>query len=232
MSYSEKFIVPYMMCDRYENLSMRSLISMMAEVSIDHSYLLQKDLDMEKYRWIVYSWDINLIETIKAGDQVEVETRVVKMNKFYAYRNVLIKKDGLLVSKAYGVFLLVDINRMRPVKMPAGLLEAYIKDDLVYKKPKLTYKKDFANSKEIMIRYTDIDSNFHVNNAVYFDYIIDLCQIDTKDINFFNIVYKHEIRNKKSIIGEYTEEDGQIDYRLRSVDGKTIYTYGKIIRNV
>lgn len=232
MAYSEKFIVPYMMCDRYENLSIKSLVSMMAEVSLRHSYLLEKDMDIEKYRWIVYSWDIELIDRISEGDQIEIETRVVKMNKFYAHRNVLVKRNDLIVAKSYGIFLLVDINRMRPVKMPAEFLKSYIKDDLDYQKPKLSYKKDFAKSKEIMVRYTDIDSNFHVNNAVYFDYIVDLCQIDTKDINFFNIVYKHEVRNKESIIGEYIEEDGQIDYRLRSADGKTIYSYGKIIRNV
>lgn len=232
MSYSKKIKVPYMLCDRYENLSMRNLVSIMGDVSLSHSYILEKGFDMAKLRWIVYSWDIEILKVINENDELEISTYVVDMNKFYAYRNVSVKRDGKILVKAYGVFLLVDIDRMRPVKMPAALLEAYIKDDLIYKKPKLTYKKDFANSKEIMIRYTDIDSNFHVNNAVYFDYIIDLCQIDTKDINFFNIVYKHEIRNKESIIGEYTEEDGQIDYRLRSVDGKTIYTYGKIIRNV
>ncbi|MFO3716558.1 acyl-[acyl-carrier-protein] thioesterase [Anaerococcus cruorum] len=232
MSYSKKIKVPYMLCDRYENLSMRNLVSIIGDVSLSHSYILEKGFDMAKLRWIVYSWDIEILKVINENDELEISTYVVDMNKFYAYRNVIVRRDNEIVVKAYGVFLLVDIDRMRPVKMPAALLEAYIKDDLIYKKPKLTYKKDFANSKEIMIRYTDIDSNFHVNNAVYFDYIIDLCQIDTKDINFFNIVYKHEIRNKESIIGEYTEEDGQIDYRLRSVDGKTIYTYGKIIRNV
>lgn len=221
-----------MLCDRYENLSMRNLVSIMGDVSLSHSYILEKGFDMAKLRWIVYSWDIEILKVINENDELEISTYVVDMNKFYAYRNVIVRRDGEIIVRAYGVFLLVDIDRMRPVKMPKELIKAYKKDDLIYEKPKLSYGKDFANNKEIMVRYTDIDSNFHVNNAVYFDYIIDLCQLDIRDINFFNIVYKHEIRNKKSIIGEYIEEDGQIDYRLRSVDGKTIYTYGKIIKNV
>lgn len=232
MSYSKKIKVPYMLCDRYKNLSIRNLISIMADISLNHSYILEKDMDMAKYRWIVYSWDVEIINAIRENDRIQVSTHVVGMNKFYAHRNVSIKRDGEIIVKAYGVFLLVDIDRMRPVKMMPELIEAYKRDEKIYEKPSITYIKDFDESKEIIVRYTDIDSNFHVNNAVYFDYIIDLCQIDTKDINFFNIVYKHEIRNKESIIGEYTEEDGQIDYRLRSVDGKTIYTYGKIVKNV
>ena len=232
MAYSKRIKIPYLMCDRHENLSMRNLVSIMGDVSLNHSYALEKDLDMDKFRWIVYSWDVELIETIKENDEIEVTTYVVALNKFYAHRNVIVKRNGEIVVRAYGLFLLVDIKRMRPVKMPKGLVGAYKKDELIYEKPKLSYGKDFANTKEIMVRYTDIDSNFHVNNAVYFDYIIDLCKIDIRDIKFFNIVYKHEIRNKESIIGEYIEENGMIDYRLRSVNDKTIYTYGKIIKNV
>lgn len=231
MAYSKRIKIPYLMCDRHENLSMRNLVSIMGDVSLNHSYALEKDIDMDKFRWIVYSWDVELMETIKENDEIEVTTHVVALNKFYAHRNVIVKRDEKIIVKAYGVFLLVDVERMRPVKMPKELIHSYTKDNLIYEKPKLSYGKDFANTKEIMVRYTDIDSNFHVNNAVYFDYIIDLCQLDIRDIKFFNIVYKHEIRNKESIIGEYIEEDGQIDYRLRSIDEK-VYTYGKIIKNV
>ena len=232
MSYSKKIKVPYMLCDRYENLSMRNLVSIIGDVSLSHSYILEKGFDMAKLRWIVYSWDIEILKVINENDELEISTYVVDMNKFYAYRNVIVKRDGKIVVKAYGVFLLVDIDRMRPVKIPKELVETYKKDEVIYEKPDLKYRKDFDIAKEIMVRYTDIDSNFHVNNSVYFDYMIDLCQLDTRDIKFFNIVYKHEIRNKESIVGEYIEENGMIDYRLRSINDKTIYTYGKIIKNV
>ena len=128
--------------------------------------------------------------------------------------------------------MLVDIDRMRPVKMMPELIETYKRDEKIYEKPSITYIKDFDESKEIIVRYTDIDSNFHVNNAVYFDYINDLCKFDIKDIKFFNIVYKNEIRNKKVLIGEYKKLNGEIDYRLRSTEDNTIYSYGKIVKNV
>lgn len=232
MSYSKKIKVPYMLCDRYKNLSIRNLISIMADISLNHSYILEKDMDMAKYRWIVYSWDVEIINAIRENDRIQVSTHVVGMNKFYAHRNFSIKRDGEIIVKAYGVFLLVDIDRMRPVKMMPELIETYKRDEKIYEKPSITYIKDFDESKEIIVRYTDIDSNFHVNNAVYFDYINDLCKFDIKDIKFFNIVYKNEIRNKKVLIGEYKKLNREIDYRLRSTEDNTIYSYGKIIRNV
>lgn len=232
MSYTKSLKIPYMFCDRYQNLSIRNLVNLLAEVSLTHSYMLEKDFDMTKFRWIVYSWDIEIISPIKLGDEVKVSTHIVNMDKFYAHRNVFIKRDGKIVAKAYGIFLLIDIERMRPVKINKHLTKAYDIDPLIYEKESLSYRSDFNHSKKIELRYTDIDSNFHVNNTVYFDYISDLCSISSKDIRFLNIVYKKEIKNKDFIIGEYGKQKGQIDYRLRSADGKTIYTYGKIRENV
>ena len=232
MSYSEKFKVPYMLCDRDQVLSIRNLVSLMADVSLNHSYKLEEGMDMRKYRWIVYSWDIVIDSPINVYDELEITTHVVDIKKFYAYRNVDIKRDDKIVAKAYGVFLLVDIERMRPIKMSKEFKEAYGKDPLIYQKEDLTYRDDFQHSKEIMVRYTDIDSNLHVNNTVYFDYVCDLCSLHDKDIKFFNIVYKNEIRNKKSVLGEYSENNGEIDFRLRSTEDNTIYTYGKIRKNV
>ena len=232
MAYSEIYKIPEVMCDKNGNLSIRNLVSLMGEVLIIHSHILEKDLDMTRLRWIVYSWDVELEEEIKAYDQVEVTSLVLGMNKFYAYRNAYIKRDGRIIAKAYGVFMLVDIDRMRPIKMSKDLISAYKTDEMIYDKNVLSYRNDFTNSKEIMVRYTDIDSNLHVNNAVYFDYICDLCKLDTKDLAFFNIVYKNEIRNKDSVLGEFVESDGVIDFRLKSVEDNTIYTYGKIRKNV
>lgn len=232
MSYTKTLKIPYMLCDRYKNLSLRNLVNLLADTSLTHSYKLEKDLDMSKFRWIVYSWDIEIIDPIKAFDEIEVTTLIVDIHKFYTHRNVYIKRDGEIVAKAYGLFLLVDIERMRPVKISKELIKAYENDPLIYEKQHLTYKSDFDKFKNIEIRYTDIDSNFHVNNTVYFDYLSDLCSISIKDIKFINIVYKNEIRNKKMIIGEYSEDGKEIDYRLRSKEDETIYTYGKIRKNV
>lgn len=232
MSYTRTFKIPYMLCDRYQNLSLRNLANLLADTSLTHSHILEKDIDMSKFRWIVYSWDIEIIDVIKEFDEVEVTTNVVGTHKFYAHRNVYIKRDGEIIVKAYGLFLLIDIERMRPVKMSKELIEAYGNDPLIYEKEDLTYEDSFNKYKNIEIRYTDIDSNFHVNNAVYFDYISDLCSLSTKDIKFINIVYKNEIRNKETIIGEYSEDNKEVDYRLRSTEDKTIYTYGKIRKNV
>lgn len=232
MAFSEEFKIPEVMCDKHGNLSMRNLVSLIGEVSMDHSNKMEAGLDMDRYRWIVFSWDVKMDSPVRAYDKIEVTSMAIGTKKFYAYRNAFVKRDGEIIARAYGVFMLVDIDRMRPVKMSKDLIASYEEDEPIYEKKDLKYRDDFVNDKEIMVRYTDIDWNLHVNNAVYFDYIYDLCKLDTKDIKFFNIVYKNEVRNKESVMGEYVEADGVIDFRLKSTENNTIYTYGKIIKNV
>ena len=77
MAYSEVYKIPEVMCDKYGNLSIRNLVSLMGEVLICHSHILEKDIDMTRLRWIVYSWDIELEEKIKANDQIEVTSLVL-----------------------------------------------------------------------------------------------------------------------------------------------------------
>lgn len=204
----------------------------MAEVSMIHASKVEKNLDMDKLRWILYSWDVEAIKPVRADDEIEITTVAISMNKFYAYRNCYIKRDGEIVVNAYGVFLLFDIDKMRPVKMSAKMREIYGTEDQVYFPREIEYREDYTDSKEIHVRYTDLDANFHVNNAVYFDYISDLCELSEKDISYMNIVYKKEIRNKESVIGEYGQADDVIDFRLRDKDSDLVYTYGKVILNV
>lgn len=232
MAYSQEFKIPEVICDKNGNLSIRNLISLMVEVSTNQAHIVEKGLDMSRLRWIVYSWDVELKGIINAQDEIIITTYPIKMDRFYAHRNIEVTKNGRTIARAYAVLMIVDIDRMRPIKIKKEIEAAYKIDQPIFEKQNLSYKDNFDKSKEIMTRYTDIDSNLHVNNAVYFDYICDLCKLDTKDIKFMNIVYNTEIRNKNSVMGEYVEEKGEIDYRLKSIEDDTIYTYGKIIKNV
>ena len=64
------------------------------------------------------------------------------------------------------------------------------------------------------------------------DLLREITKVKDQDIEFINIVYKNEIRNKKYILGEKSKNKNEISYRFID-DDKKIYTYGKIVkRNV
>lgn len=232
MITSVNFKIPHSMCDRFGNLSLRNLVGLMVETSIIQAQEAEKNIDTKNLRRILYCRDIKIKKTIKAEEEIKITTMPLEMDKFYCHRNFCVEKDGKILVKAYARFFILDINRRRPIKASDEFKKAYSKEKAIYRPEKITYRDDFTNEKRIFVRNSDIDTNFHVNNAVYFDYILDYLDIYSKDISYVNMVYKNEIRDKKSILAESVFYDNQIDFRLKSKDSKRIYTYGKIIKNV
>lgn len=150
------------------------------------------------------------------------------MNKFYAYRDFFVEKDGKILARAKATLMLVDIAKMRPIKIPEDLEKAYGKEEAIYLVEKATYEKNLAYIKDLEIRKADLDGNFHVNNAVYFDLIKEITGIDDGDIKNINLVYRNEIRNKEFVRGFAQKFEKEIDFSLKSVEDGSIYCLGKI----
>ena len=99
---------------------------------------------------------------------------------------------------------LFDLKKMRPIKIPKEIAKAYQKEKAIYEEKSHKYDDEFTNLEKIQIRYADIDTNYHVNNASYMDLLREITKVKDQDIEFINIVYKNEIRNKKYIPVSYT----------------------------
>lgn len=229
MKESKDFIVENFLTNKDGYLKMKYLLGFMSEVSFDQAEKTEDKEMMKDKRWLVYSWDILIKEPIKARDKIKVTTFAVDMNKFYAYRNFIIEKDKEEIGLAFCSFLLFDLNRMRPIKIPENLTKSYQKEKAVYIEKKQKYSKEFKKPIKIDIRKNDIDLNGHVNNAAYMDLIREISDIKDQDIGYINIVYKNEIRDKNHIYGQIGKIENEESFKLIDDDGN-IYSYGKIGR--
>ena len=138
-----------MFCDRYGYLTMRNLASLMFDVSFEQASILEKDIDMAKFRWIAYSWEIDIKKHVKLDDKIEITTIPTHMNRFYAYRDFVVEKNGEILATAKAVFLLMDIERLRPVKILADLVKAYGREEEVFAPGNVKLEKDLDFIKDI-----------------------------------------------------------------------------------
>lgn len=232
MKEVKEFVIGSFLVNSEGYLKMRNLLGLMFEVSFVQAEKIEDKKLMEDKRWIVYSWDIKLDEPIKAGDRIEIATFSVGMKKFYAYRNFTIKRNDKTIGLAYCVFLLFDLKKLRPIKVPKTLEEAYQSEKAIYLGQNPDYSEGFEFSKKIYIRKNDIDGNYHVNNAAYMDIIREISNIKDQDIGYLKIVYKNEIRKKDYVIGKLSNKKLEESFKLVDDNDKT-YSYGKIVkRNV
>lgn len=232
MRKSKEFEIGRFLANSEGYLKNKYLLSLMFEVSFDQAKEVEDEKIMEDKRWVVYSWDIKIKKPIREKDKIKITTFAIDMNKFYAYRNFFVEKNGEIIVEAFCVFLLFDLKKMRPIKIPKEIAKAYQKENPIYKEKSYKYVENFGDLEKIQIRMTDIDSNYHVNNAAYMDLLGEISNVKDQDIEFINIVYKNEIRDKKYIFGQKSQKENEIFYRFVDGDGK-IYTYGKLgLRNV
>ncbi|WP_276861742.1 acyl-[acyl-carrier-protein] thioesterase [Anaerococcus tetradius] len=231
MKFKKKFKIGRMHVDPFNYISMRYLVALMNEVAFDQAEILEKDIDMKNLRWIIYSWDIQIENNIRLGEEIEISTIPTHMDKFYAYRDFIVESRGNILARAKATFLLMDITRLRPIKIPQNLSLAYGKENPIFDIYDMEIRNDLAFIKDIQLRRADLDNNFHINNAVYFDLIKETVDIYDKDISYIKLIYRNEIRDKKQVQAFARREDKAIDFALRGEDGRD-YCLGKIKTNV
>ena len=214
-------------CNQNGFLTIKNMISFMLDVSFDQAGRVEKNIDMDNFAWMLYSWDLEIKRPIRDQEKIEISTIPTHMKRFYAYREFFIKKDGEILASAFAKFILFDKEKMRPVIIGKDLEDAYGKEDASLFEKKVKRKDNFDISQDIYIRKADKDINGHVNNALYFDYIKEISEFMDENISFIKIVYKNEIRDEKKIHLSYKKSDKVCSFSLDS-PGKN-HAYGEIL---
>ncbi|MCH3965557.1 MAG: thioesterase [Clostridium sp.] len=202
-TYKEKeFQVNYYEIDFKKRLLITSIMNYFDDVATEQSQNMGGGLDyMEQHRvaWVIYKWDIYVNRYPSFREKLKVRTYARSFLKFYGYRTFeIIDKNQDIVCRANSVWLLIDIDKRRVKRISSDMYSIYglTKEDnepLVIDNVNLPDKFDFE--KYFDVRYSDIDTNRHVNNVKYVDWAIETVPLDIVEnysIKNINISYKKE----------------------------------------
>lgn len=170
------------------------------------------EFKQSKEAWVLYKWDIDIKQYPKYNDKIKVITEAYSFRKFYAYRKfvVLNEKDETIIT-ANSLWLLIDTEKRKPIRVTEDMYKAYeipyTKNDIL-EIQKIEPLCKIDNEKMFNVRYSDIDTNLHVNNAKYVAWMIESVPID--------IVLNYELKNIK------------ITYEKETTYGETIKAYAEI----
>lgn len=139
-------------------------------------------------------------------DEISIKTIPYGFKKFYAYRRYeIINAEGELLGEAVALFFLININKRRPMRIPEEEYNLYgvdpNKNENVKMEDILEIDEDENNfKKRFNVRYSDIDSNGHVNNVNYVEWAIESVPLEV--VKNFNIERIKIIFEKESIYGD------------------------------
>lgn len=198
------------------NCKFSSLVNYLWDVVISQSEYLGETKEgfvNNQCIWVLLKYDIKIYEYPKFKDIITIDTKVLGTKKFYGYRQNTIKNSqGKIIGKAVSTAILIDFETRRPIRISYDQSKVYKIEGKLDKVPTLDdipkiNKEDYKKSYHI--RYSDIDSNGHVNNVKYMEMAMDTLPR--------NILNKYKLFNIKVL------------FKKETTDGDTLHISSEVI---
>lgn len=148
--------------------------------------------------WVLHRMKIDVVRWPKIAEVITVDTYPSGLERVFVYRDFRVyDQAGNLIITATSTWLVFDTNK-RSLTIPANHFHSIFEPYKTFSfLPRATqkfefFKEEHALKKLVMARHNEIDTNAHVNNSVYFQWMLepltaeyqDACMCDEVDIQF------------------------------------------------
>lgn len=188
--------IDYYECDNNGRMTLPALFSVAVKSSNEQANQLNLGNEFAKSHgvaWVISQFEAKITRMPLVDEHLIFGTEAKYHNKVLWYRDFWIKdQEGNVIVTIQSSFVLMDMVKRRIANVDHSLLVAYetepIKKMIRFSKIELPMTEEY---KEYYVRFYDIDSNQHVNNARYLDWIVD-----SLDYEFLTTHAPKEVRVK------------------------------------
>ncbi|WPC21336.1 thioesterase [Pediococcus inopinatus] len=218
--FSEEHRLVYYDGDRTSRTSMPMLINLMVLASEDQSELLGVGTsEVLKYGvgWVVTQYSIQINALPEIGTTIRLSTEATAHNKFFCERHFGIEDEaGQPLITANSNFVQMNHETRKMGKLIPALIDPYGSDE-VKRLARLPRVQKITDGQELLtkqysVRYFDLDTNGHVNNSHYFEWLLDVLPADflqTHMPTHLNIQYHKEIQYGHTVVSEVGKTTGE-----------------------
>lgn len=219
-SYEKEYELHYYDVDKNLKGNMSTIINILSDIGTKQSEELgsgMRELMENNMSWVFYNYHVKIFRDPMYGEKLKVKTEPVGFKKFYALRNYEIKDShGNVIVTANAIFLLINLEKRRMMRIPQEQYDIYgVKGDMKeeFKIPRLEAISDFKYKGTFKVRYSDIDSNQHVNNTKYIDWAIETLPeeiVNNYSLDEIKVTFEKECKygDTVNVYTDIREEDG------------------------
>lgn len=233
MSYKKEYEV------RLEDLGKDNLatdiaiLKMLEEIAEQNSFEVGfglENLAETNSAWLLLDWKFEIIKRPKYKEKIDVETWSRKMERCYGYRDFEVyNKEKELIAKGTSKWVLIDIEKRRPVRIEDSVAEKYAKyndkgysvfENEIEKIEEIT-EDNLQYIREYKVQRRDIDVNKHMNNIAYLVLAYEMLPDEVYENNLFKnirITYKKELRYGETVKCYYTNKENKHIITIKSED--------------
>lgn len=222
--------VPYYECDASGHLTIGMLFRLLILVSEEHSTAQKVGPDRVKALgggWVIIDYDGTINRLPKRGETAVFGTRVAAYNRSFVVRDFWVKDAaGTVQVKVKGLFAFMNLTSRKIATIPTALSEPFQLPESrrlpKVARPTAQAVDDQWQASDYRVRFFDIDLNNHVNNACYFDWLLDPLGSDFllyHRLVGLKIKYDHEVRAGATVTSTFRREGAVTYHQVQSQDG-------------
>lgn len=211
VKYTRTYEVAYYECDVNQTMTFPAMIGVAIKTSEEQSDTLNRSAEFVHQfglTWVITNYHFEINRLPKVGEVIQIATQAMEYNKYFCYRNFWFydeKGNELLMIES--VFVLMDIKNRKMASVPEEIIAPFESEKIkrIKRFPAIT-KVTNGQSLPYRVRFYDIDSNQHVNNAMYFNWMIDVLGFDfltTHVPQAVNIRFDKEVEYGNEVMSHY-----------------------------
>ncbi len=206
-AHTRGFLPRYYEMDRHGAVTPLTMLSLFEETGFSHCEESGWDvfrLRSEGFGWVLLNGSFRMYRYPRYKEPFTIETRLAAARAFYGLRDFVVRvSSGDIVGTARSLWTFYDVERRRPARIPGAILEAWRHD------PSAPCARedppDDAPGPDCLdplraydVRYSDIDTNGHVNNVNYLEWALEAVPAEVLDGYTLAAVdgwYLHQVRH-------------------------------------
>ncbi len=232
MFVEQEYYVGYRDINLMEELTNTSLLSFLENNAGKHTNKIGNPL-FGINTWMLLSWKVKVFKRSKFADIIRVKTWSRKIEKFYAYRDFEVYNDkNELIAIASSKWIYYSMEKGKIIKVPQEIIDIYDSENIYAfneedsEFSKLQEPEKFDSMIEYTITRNMIDSNSHVHNIYYMDMAKEAIpqeMYESNELNYFEIMYKKEIKYGEKPKAFYTKKDNEHIVTIKSNDESEVH---------
>jgi len=178
--------------NKFGEASSSSILTLLEETAADHCFSINHSLyvlEKQNIGWVLLSGVMEMFQYPKYKEKITIRTWLSSYSTVKGIReNIIYNELGKIIGKAKGLWVFFDIQRRRPIQIFDIIKEkwSFYKEECM--NHDITKKIEPIDSlnhiKEFNINRFDVDTNQHVNNIRYLQWLMESVSEDIID-NFY-----------------------------------------------
>lgn len=219
--FTKEYEIHYYEADSKLKCKLSSILDFICDVGTQQSEVLGGGIDYctkNNCAWVFYKYDISIYRYPMFKEKIIITTIPIGFKKFYGLRQYIIKdEEENVIGEAKALFFLINTKKRRPMRIQEEQYSIYgverdYQGNIDLEKLEKIYDKDYE--KEFNIRYSDIDSNNHVNNVKYVEWALEAIPLDILEnyhLSNIKVTFEKECKYGDMVLSTCKiEEEGEI----------------------